>query len=119
MARGRKPYVPTDKERALVRWAVACGTTQEHIATLLGISVDTLSRRFKSELATGKVEANLKLARVLYSLAEEGNVTALIFWLKTQGRWSEVNQLDINANVDMKIDVGALSDEELEKLAKG
>lgn len=87
--RGRPPFEPTEEQRNKVRMWAAVGTTQEVIASELGICIDTLAKYFRAELdeATAKGVANV--ASTLYAKAMSGDVTSMIFYLKTRGRWRE------------------------------
>lgn len=92
-ARGPKPWKPTDKEVAKVRLYAGLGSTQENIATLLGKSVDTLTRneRTADALAAGKAETIAKVAGSLVRKALSGDTTSAIFYLKTQAGWKETS----------------------------
>ncbi len=65
----------------------SCGVTNEEIAKKLGISSDTLTRHYRYELDIAQIDANEAIARSLYNKALAGDVTAMIFWLKTRARW--------------------------------
>lgn len=82
--RGAPPYQPTDEAREKVREYTAVGVPQTDIAAVLGISVNTLKKYFTNELKTSSIKANAAVAGKLYSLCMAGNVTAIIFWLKTR-----------------------------------
>lgn len=90
MAGNGNRHKVTDKTKAEVSALVSFGITQAEIATFLGISVDTLDRRYRLELDTAVTRANATVARALYNKAvKENDLTAQIFWLKTRGRWRE------------------------------
>lgn len=86
---GWPAHEPTEDLREKVRMWAAVGTTQEVIASELKISVDTLAKYYRDELdeATNRGVANV--ASTLYAKAIAGDVTSMIFYLKTRGRWSE------------------------------
>ena len=84
-------HEPTDVTRMQVKTLAAVGMQQEHIATKLKISVDTLYKHYKEELALGTADANADIAKTLYQQAKSGNTAAMIFWLKTRARWKEVH----------------------------
>jgi hypothetical protein len=86
---GNQPYEPTDEVRAKVRLWAAVGTTQEVIASELGISVDTLTRYYRAELDEASARGVANVAANLYTKAMAGDVTSMIFYLKTRGRWRE------------------------------
>jgi len=88
---GRPKFVPTDAERKQVEAMSGYGLPQEHIAVLIrdGISVDTLQDHFASELKKGKAKANSQIGKTLFQKAMGGDTTAMIWWSKTQMKWSE------------------------------
>lgn len=89
------PHVPNDKTRAEVCALTSFGNTQEQIADHLGISVDTLTRHYRDELDNSVVRANAKVAAKLFRKATEGDdLSAMIFWLKTRGKWREKDDSD-------------------------
>jgi hypothetical protein len=94
---GRKPFEPTDAERKQVEALSGYGLPLEQIAVLLrdGISVETLTKYFESELVSGKAKANAGVGRTLHQKAMAGDTTAAIWWSKTQMRWREVQQHEV------------------------
>lgn len=93
---GRPRWQPTDEQRELVKFKAAAGIPHESIAAGLGISVDTLTLRCPYELKFGKDDANASMAGTLYKAGKDGNVQAMIFWLKTRARWRETaNRLEV------------------------
>lgn len=93
--RGRPSFVPTPDQRELVRDLATAGIPHERICRMVldtngsHISVETLTKYFRHELVVGSIEANAKVAGALFKAAMNGNVTAMIFWLKTRAGWSE------------------------------
>ena len=65
------------------------GVPQDEIAKLIGCTAKTLRKHFRRDLDQGAAEANAVVAGYLFQAAKEGNVTAMIFWLKTRARWSD------------------------------
>lgn len=93
---GRPPFVPTDAQRELVKQLAGLGTRFDDVCLFIKngdgkpIGRVTLSKYFADELATGKAEANAKVANSLFKMAtQDGIVAAAIFWLKTQAGWRE------------------------------
>ena len=90
--RGRPEYQPNEEHREMIQ-KLACVCTQEQIALVIGISVETLTKYYRHELDTALLKAN---AAVAYSLFVEAtvnrNVVAAIFWLKTRGGWKTDEQ---------------------------
>lgn len=98
--RGRKPIVFDEDKIAQVE-ALGAFLSIEQIANYFGISKTTfyelmerqpeISERYKK----GKAKAIGRIAKTLIEQACDGNITAAIFYLKTQAGWHESNQLDI------------------------
>lgn len=110
---GQPAFVATDAQRQKVKTLVAVGTTYELIAEMLGISWDTLTRHFPNELKIGKAEANARVAGVLFKKAMQGDTTAAIFWMKTQGKWSEKVEMQHSGPDGGAIPVGLTIDDVL------
>lgn len=81
--------VPTDEQRYSVEMMAGIGVPQDSMALALGISLPTLRLHFRSELDCGKVRTITKVADSLVRQALAGNITAAIFYLKTQAGWRE------------------------------
>ena len=89
-------HTPTDKTRGQVEAMSSFGITQEKIAKYLGISVPTLKRHYEEELELAKVDKIVAVANALYKNAvDKGNVTAQIFFLKTQAFWRETDKEEV------------------------
>jgi len=97
---GRPPHLPNADTRNRVYTLSTVGTRHEDIASVLGISHDTLVKYYKEELDKGRIEANASVAETLFKQAKEGNTTAMIFWLKSRARWKESTQHEISGNPD-------------------
>ena len=97
---GRPPHLPNGDTRNKVFMLSTVGTRHEDIATVLGISTDTLTKYYHDELAKGRIEANASVAETLFKQAKEGNTTAMIFWLKSRAKWKESTQHEISGNPD-------------------
>jgi hypothetical protein len=96
---GRKSFAPTAEQRSLVETLSGFGVPMEHIASQVksgrgAISVVTLTKYFRSELDSGVVKANAKIAKTLFETAMTGNVTACIWWEKTRSGMSEKQQIE-------------------------
>jgi hypothetical protein len=97
---GRPHHLPDATTRTKVYTLSVVGTRHEDIATVLGISADTLTKYYQDELAKGRIEANASVAETLFKQAKEGNTTAMIFWLKSRAKWKETSQHEISGNPD-------------------
>ncbi|MEO5326872.1 MAG: hypothetical protein H7829_01350 [Magnetococcus sp. THC-1_WYH] len=91
---GQPSFEPYPEERALVEQLSGRGVPIKSISTMIrdGISDNTLSKHFARELAVGKAKACAEVAGKLFEMAIGGNVTACIFWCKTQMGWKEESQ---------------------------
>ena len=98
--KGRPPHLATADTRNKVYTLSTVGTRHEDIASVLGISHDTLVKYYKEELDKGRIEANASVAETLFKQAKEGNTTAMIFWLKSRAKWKESTQHEISGNPD-------------------
>jgi hypothetical protein len=98
MTMGRPTLKVTDKDRKQVESLSGFGVPIEQISALTcdGIDVKTLTKYFKKELISGKAKANSKVGQTLFQKATGGDTSAMIWWSKTQMRWSEsqaINQI--------------------------
>lgn len=93
---GRPPFIPTDEERKLVENLSGAGVPVKSIATLVrdGIDDKTLMKHFRRELDLGKARANATIGKTLFNQAVGGNISAAIFWAKSQMGWSEKQIID-------------------------
>jgi hypothetical protein len=96
----RPAFVVNEALREKVRHLAGLGVPQDDIATILGCAPKTLRKRFRSELDRGVAEANAMISGSLFSAAKGGNITAIIFWLKTRAHWRECPSADSRAAND-------------------
>jgi hypothetical protein len=83
-------HQPSAETRKLVENSSGLGLPHESIATLVGIDDKTLRKHYRVELDMGKARAHGQIARTLFQKAVAGDTTSLIWWTKSQMRWSEV-----------------------------
>ncbi len=98
MGAGRPPYEPTPEQRSQVEALTAFGITQEHIAAILGICVDTLAKYYRSELDLGVAKATARVASNLFKKATgdgKDSAVSAMFWLKTRAGWREVVRQEV------------------------
>jgi hypothetical protein len=121
---GRPPFVPTDADRKLVRKLAGLGLPHNQIRMLVrekGIGLDTLVEHFRFELEEGKADTGWKIANALFNKAMKGDTTAMIWWTKTQMRWSETQKLEVTGKEGgpiQTVDLSKLSTEALLELSK-
>lgn len=63
------------------------GTPQDIIAKIIGIDSVSLTKYYSNELEVSLSEANANVANKLYQKALAGDVTAMMFWLRTRGKF--------------------------------
>src|ERR1700736_1395576 len=85
----RTAFVVNDALREKVRHLAGLGVPQDDIAKIIGCAPKTLRKRFRDELDRGVAEANATISGFLFAAAKAGNITAMIFWLKTRAHWRE------------------------------
>ena len=117
-----KPKIQIDLKQ--VESLAANGLTQEQIACALGISESTLTKRkkentdFTDAIKRGKAKGIALVTNKLMESIKGGNMTGMIFFLKTQAGWKETNVQEHTGGVK----IGAakdLTDDELNaELAK-
>ena len=94
----RLPHEPTKAMRELVQIHTMAGTTQGMIADILEIDDKTLRKHYRKELDHAKAKANATIGGALFNKAKAGDTAAMIFWMKTQARWSERTEMDVTSN---------------------
>jgi hypothetical protein len=97
--RGPKKHVPTEDNQRTVSQAAAMGLTVPQTASLIGMSDESLRKYYSDELIDGKSKAIMTIGGKLYQKAKDGDTTAMIFYLKTQGRWSETNHVELSGGL--------------------
>jgi hypothetical protein len=85
----RQAFVVNDAMRERVRYLAGVGVRQDDIAKIIGCAPKTLRKRLRDELDRGVAEANATISGYLFAAAKAGNITAIIFWLKTRANWRE------------------------------
>ena len=94
---GRPAWVPTDTVCQEAREMASNGLTVSQISDCLGISESTLYGKqneyteFMDAIKKGRAEGLNKVSNALFEKATQGNVTAMIYYLKVRDRenWSE------------------------------
>ena len=88
-------HEPTQETRKLVETSSGLGLPHESIAVLVGIDDKTLRKHYRAELDIGKAKANRQIAGTLFQKATAGDTTSLIWWTKTQMKWSETQKHEV------------------------
>lgn len=91
---GRPQHVPTEDSRAKVQKMSGYGVPQQMIAGVFDICENTLKKHYSRELALGKGMACANIGQRIYQRAfEDGDVTALIWYSKTQMGWTDKTEV--------------------------
>jgi hypothetical protein len=85
----RKPFLVNDEMREKVRYLAGLGVPQDSISKIIECAPKTLRLRFREDLDRGAAEAIATIAGCLFLAAKRGNVTAMIFLMKTRAHWRE------------------------------
>ena len=94
---GRPAWIPTDSVCEQAREMASNGLTVSQIADCLGISETTLyakqgeHKEFTDAIKKGRAEGLNQVSNALFEKATQGNVTAMIYYLKVRDRanWGE------------------------------
>jgi len=94
---GRPAWIPTESICEQAREMASRGLTVAQIADCLGISESTLYgkqseyKEFTDAIKKGRAEGLNKVSNALFEKATQGNVTAIIYYLKVRDRenWGE------------------------------
>lgn len=121
--KGGRPKKELNSEQLVQVEALAAFLTLDQIADYFGMVRNTFTAicerqpevfaRYKK----GRAKAIGAVATSLVQQARDGNLTAQIFYLKTQGGWKENNQLEIEMKKEKKLPTlvelfgGAVGDE--------
>lgn len=103
--KGGRPVIELSEIEVAQVGALAQYLSKEQIADYLGVSRPTFDAilerddRVSEHYKKGKASAIANVAKGLVQKAIGGNMTAAIFYLKTQAGWTETKQVDLNANV--------------------
>jgi hypothetical protein len=101
---GRKPFVPTEKDRELAEKLAMWGVAEHQISPLIGdgIDVHTLRKYFSEEVQRGRSKASAGIGSTLYQKAMAGDIAALIWWSKAQMRWAEQPKvIELTGNISI------------------
>ena len=91
---GRPPIGRDERIAQVVQLHTLVGTPQPTLAKILGMATETMSKYYRDELDTAKAQANAQVAGRLYKKAMDGDTTAMIWWSKTQMKWTETQKLE-------------------------
>jgi hypothetical protein len=125
---GRKPHQPDDRLRGLVKWLRIAGYREDQVAEAMSLDPKTLRKHYREELDNAKARTDAMVASSIVMNAvggpkhewQKANMTAAIWYTKTQMGWREPKQEVEHSGAVGVYDPGKLkdlSDEELKALA--
>lgn len=76
-SKGRPPFSPTDHDRERVQTLIAGGLSEDDIASVVGVSRNTLRKSFGKELGAGRAKRRAAIVEHLYEAATSGSVAAM------------------------------------------
>ena len=87
---GRPSRKLTPKELEEIESMAGIGLTQQQIADIKGMDVDTLRKHAGAIIKRGKSKAIGKISQTAYNMAASGEHPSMTrFWLKMQAGWHE------------------------------
>ena len=107
--KGGRPAVVFDDVMTRQYEELASVLTKAQCADFFGISLTTLKEVEKRQpevydsYKKGKSQAIANVANNLVKQAKDGNMSAAIFYLKTQAGWSETQKLDVSGDFPTQI----------------
>ena len=97
-----------DAEQKIQVEALASVLTRDQIADYFGIGRTTFHRmmerdtQIEERYKRGKAKAVGAIAQNLVQQARDGNMTAMIFFLKTQAGWKETQGIDLSGAIEVE-----------------
>lgn len=105
---GRPPFEITEEIIKTVESYASLGMTQQQIADSLGIHIATLCDKknefveFNEAIKRGKAKGIAFVANKLRENVANANVTAQIFYLKSQAGWKEAQVIEHGGKVEVE-----------------
>lgn len=86
-----------EEQAKRVEAMAAVGLRNDQISSIEGMSPFTLKNLYQERLTIGRAKGINNAAQTLYELAvKKKNLSALIFFLKTKGRWKETQGIELS-----------------------
>jgi hypothetical protein len=86
---GQPPHEPTEADRYTVQVMVAGGIAQSDIARARGLSVGTLRKHYRHEIATGATTLNTVAIIAHVKRMRAGDFQAIKWWEQSRMGWAE------------------------------
>lgn len=89
---------PREELAKQIALLVAIGTTHEHIARMLRMSLQTLHKHYKDELDLGASKAGAVVGGKIFEAAKRGEQWACTLWVARRMGWTESHKLEGDPN---------------------
>lgn len=99
---GRKAHEATEANKRVVERGKAAGLTDEEIASVMGISSDTLVKYYGKELLESKQKVIMAVGAKVVQKALGGDNACMFFYLKTQAGWREKTEVEHSGSVKLQ-----------------
>ena len=86
---GRPKHLVTEGRKQRVLELSAIGLSKTDIATFMGIHRHTLVKHYSEEIEMGRIDGTIFAATKLLQRIDEGNVSAIKFYLRYKAGWCE------------------------------
>lgn len=105
-----KPFIPTEADKERVIDLAGKGFTPGEISHYIfkedgsSVSESTIIKKFKKELAFGRVKTDNLVASVMQEMATSGeNTKATMFWLESRRKWNKDNDVELSGEITVKM----------------
>lgn len=116
--RARKSHPDPILSKTIATMALA-GFPREQVCSALKISPETLAEHYHDEMTHGRTNLMTEVVGSLAQRAIAGSDTAAIWLTKTRLGWTDRQQVDMNANVELTVQRGTLVSELAGLIQKG
>ena len=114
-------HEPTEKNRKQVSSMSMAGIDQEIISSIIEVDAKTLRKYYRKELDHATAKVVTSVAGKLFEQCMGGNIQAMIFLLKTRGRWKETQEIEHTSpdgSMQPTVDATKLSAKAIKELLK-
>jgi hypothetical protein len=90
---------PRKDVREKISLMAAVGIPQAHMASLHGMSLETLHKHYRDELDTGASSANAVVGGKIFEAAKRGEQWACTLWAVRRMGWKETTAQEVSGKV--------------------
>jgi len=81
----------TSRQRVVIIQLSGIGLSPGEIAVAVGLSENQLRQAFDYEIRVGPIWAKARVAGALFTACQQGNITAIKFWLEHRSGWARAS----------------------------